>query len=403
MLLKWKDSHFGHPAKEMDPGEDLMFPDLQDSRQSIIPGSPCISEEQLLSVGDINTSENEEEKLSQEGPEQNGLSEPCVVLSPDRSKTRPERQPRNRGVKSTPQARGSKKLTTIANPERPQAEEKPYKCIDCGKGFKGHSALSTHLQIHTGAKPFECTKCEKSFNRKANLMVHERIHTGERPYQCKECEKSFGCSSNLIAHRKTHLKKKPYTCVTCTKSFATSAALIQHQRVHVEGKLFQCTKCTKSFRLSSNFIKHQKVHAKDSPREHTTELAFQEKKPSGGAEKVALDQSKLLLEELRRMRENVDMLLLNQQSQLQVLQEIQKQLSILLPGNDLINSNVYSLGLLLGQQAAAMASLSCPQLLNPSSLLPRSARPLSSQSSTSEVFTPVLPPLSQFSLTRPAA
>lgn len=224
----------------------------------------------FIPVGDINTSENEEEKLSQEGPEQNGLSEPCVVLSPDRSKARPERQPRNRGVKSIPQARGSKKLTTIANPERPQAEEKPYKCIDCGKGFKGHSALCTHLQIHTGAKPFECTKCEKSFNRKANLMVHERIHTGERPYQCKECEKSFGCSSNLIAHRKTHLKKKPYTCVTCTKSFATSAALIQHQRVHVEGKLFQCTKCTKSFRLSSNFVKHQKVHAKDSPREHTT-------------------------------------------------------------------------------------------------------------------------------------
>ncbi|KAJ7329273.1 hypothetical protein JRQ81_015447 [Phrynocephalus forsythii] len=85
-----------------------------------------------------------------------------------------------------------------------------------------------------------------------------------------------------------------------------------------------------------------------------------------------------MLQELRKMRENVDMLLLNQQSQLLVLQEIQKQLSFLLPGNDLINSNVYSLGLLLAQQGAAMGSMSFPLLLHPSSLLPESARPFSS-------------------------
>lgn len=60
------------------------------------------------------------------------------------------------------------------------------------------------------------------------------------------------------------------------------------------------------------------------------------------------------------------MLLLNLRSQLQVLQEIQKQLNILHPGDALLNSNVYSLGLLLGQQAAAAASTS---LLNPTSLL----------------------------------
>lgn len=78
----------------------------------------------------------------------------------------------------------------------------------------------------------------------------------------------------------------------------------------------------------------------------------------------------------------MDMLLLNQQSQLQVLQEIQKQLNTLLPGNALLNSNVYSLGLLLGQQAAAAASISCP-LLNPSSLLScKDASPLSLSSAS---------------------
>lgn len=86
----------------------------------------------------------------------------------------------------------------------------------------------------------------------------------------------------------------------------------------------------------------------------------------------------------------MDMLLLNQQSQLQVLQEIQKQLNILLPGNDLINSNVYSLGLLLGRQAAAAASLSFP-LLNPSSLLPENTSLLSRSSAPGILPTTQLP------------
>lgn len=90
---------------------------------------------------------------------------------------------------------------------------------------------------------------------------------------------------------------------------------------------------------------------------------------------------------VKKMRENMDMLLLNQRSQLQVLQEIQKQLNTLLPGNALLNSNVYSLGLLLGQQAAAVASISCP-LLNPSSLLSCKGASPSSLSSSSGAQTP---------------
>lgn len=87
----------------------------------------------------------------------------------------------------------------------------------------------------------------------------------------------------------------------------------------------------------------------------------------------------------------MDMLLLNQQSQLQVLQEIQKQLNTLVPANALLNSNVYSLGLLLGQQASAAASVSCP-LLNPSSLLScKGASALSLSSTSGPLPVPQLP------------
>ncbi|CAM4442678.1 unnamed protein product [Lepidochelys olivacea] len=375
---------------QMELGEEPMASGLPGSRKSKIQGDSC-------TASDSTMSENEEEKPNQEDLEQDELSQPSEAQSPGWGKARPERQQRKRCTKSTHQARGSKKLKVTLNQQKPLREESPYICTECGKSFKGRSTFLNHMKIHTGEKPFECTKCGKSFSRKANLVVHERIHTGERPYKCKECEKSFGRSSNLIAHRKTHMKKKLYACAVCSKGFTCSSTLVQHQKIHTEEKPYKCTECRKSFRLSSNFLKHQKVHVGETSSECVT--VCHEEQQSGGVEQVAMDQSRLVLEELRRMRDNMDMLLLNQQSQLQVLQEIQKQLNVLLPGNDLINSNVYSLGLLLGQQAAAMASLPFPLLLNPSNLLPENARPfssqISSQSSTSEILATTQPPISQ--------
>ncbi|XP_074428884.1 uncharacterized protein LOC141737808 [Larus michahellis] len=293
------------------------------------------------------------------------------------------------------QKRGSRKLAPIAGGQKPHTEEKPYQCTECGKGFNGSSRLLNHLQTHTREKMFECVVCGKSFSRKANLVVHQRIHTGERPYKCKECEKTFSRASNLISHRKTHAKKKAFSCTTCRKSFSGSAALFQHQRVHMDEKPYRCTECGNSFRLCSNFIDHQRIHFRETPSEHTADANHSEslhhkEEQRCGAENHEEDYLNFLLEELKKMRENMDLLLLNQQSQLQVLQEIQKQLNILLPGNDLINSNIYSLGLLLGRQAAAMASLSFP-LLNPRSLLPENASLLSQSFAPSILPTAQLP------------
>ncbi|XP_071589480.1 zinc finger protein 436-like [Heliangelus exortis] len=300
------------------------------------------------------------------------------------------------------QKRDSEDLCPITEDQEPHTEEKPYKCAECGKDFKGYSRLLSHLQTHTREKNFDCEECGKSFSRKANLVLHQRVHTGERPHKCKDCEKTFSRKSNLVTHRKTHAKKKAFSCTTCRKSFGGRAALFQHQKVHADEKPYTCTKCGNSFRLCANFIKHQQIHLREAPSEHTADANCSEftslhhkEEQRCGAEKQEADHLNLFLEELKKMRENMDMLLLNQQSQLQVLQEIQKQLNILLPGNDLINSNVYSLGLLLGRQAAAAASLTFP-LLNPSSLLPENASSLFSQSSTSGVVPTTQLPTSPY-------
>ncbi|NXM30864.1 ZN660 protein, partial [Oxyruncus cristatus] len=46
-------------------------------------------------------------------------------------------------------------------PEQFHAEEKPYKCLECGKSFSKSTALLTHQHLHTGEQPYTCGECGK--------------------------------------------------------------------------------------------------------------------------------------------------------------------------------------------------------------------------------------------------
>ncbi|XP_041906580.1 zinc finger protein 572-like isoform X1 [Corvus kubaryi] len=348
-------------------------------------------------TGDCVLGDNEDEKGFPEDLKQEELPQVREAQSPERGAACDD---------SPHKKRDSRKHILSTDGEKLRWEEKPFKCPECGKAFKGHCRLLTHLQIHSREKVFVCAECGKSFSRKANLVVHQRVHTGETPYKCKECEKTFSRASTLLAHHKTHLKKKTFSCTTCRKSFSRNTALLQHQRVHADEKPHRRSEHGNSFSVSSNTIKHQQL--RDRPSEHTADAnqpeftsLRQKEEQRCGAEESQMDHWNLVSEELKKMRANMDMLLLNQQSQLQVLQEIQKQLNTLLPGNALLNSNVYSLGLLLGQQMAAAASISCP-LLNPSCLLSyEGASALSLSSASGALPAPQLP-ISQDSVTAAA-
>ncbi|KAJ7428011.1 zinc finger protein 572-like [Willisornis vidua] len=295
-----------------------------------------------------------------------------------------------------PQKRYSRKLVLSADGQKLCPEEKPsFKCPECGKGFKGHSRLLNHLQIHSRDKRFVCAECGKSFTRKANLVVHQRVHTGERPYKCKACEKTFSCASSLLAHHKTHLKEKPFSCTLCRRSFSGNTALLQHQRVHADEKPCRHPEGGNSSCVSPNSTRHQHLRAR--PNDHTADANQPEfislhpkEEQRCGAKKCERDHLNVVSEELKKMMETMDMLLLNQRSQLQVLQEIQKQLNVLVPGNALVNSNVYGLGVLLGQQAAAAAAVSCP-LLSPSRVLCENGSALSLSSDPGILPTSQLP------------
>uniref|UniRef100_A0A673AJH7 C2H2-type domain-containing protein n=1 Tax=Sphaeramia orbicularis TaxID=375764 RepID=A0A673AJH7_9TELE len=167
--------------------------------------------------------------------------------------------------------------------------QRPYRCSECGKAFKGSSGLKYHMRDHTGERPYRCTECGKSFKRSSLLSIHQRVHTGvrafqcphcpltfkwsshyqyhlrqhtgERPYVCKECGKSFKNTSCLRRHSQMHSGLRPHTCSICSKSFSQTSNLKQHERTHSGERPFQCTHCNKSFTHSSNLQLHLRTHS----------------------------------------------------------------------------------------------------------------------------------------------
>ncbi|KAJ7415737.1 hypothetical protein WISP_76373 [Willisornis vidua] len=63
-------------------------------------------------------------------------------------------------------------------------EEKPYRCLKCGKIFSQRCDLTCYQDIHTRDGPYTCEECGKTFSNCTNLTCPQKIHTGECPYEC---------------------------------------------------------------------------------------------------------------------------------------------------------------------------------------------------------------------------
>lgn len=84
------------------------------------------------------------------------------------------------------------------------SKEKPFKCLECGKGFCQSRTLAVHKILHMEESPHKCPVCSRSFNQRSNLKTHLLTHTDIKPYNCSSCGKVFRRNCDLRRHSLTH-------------------------------------------------------------------------------------------------------------------------------------------------------------------------------------------------------
>ncbi|XP_033496371.1 zinc finger protein 1035 [Epinephelus lanceolatus] len=103
-----------------------------------------------------------------------------------------------------------------------------------------------------------CRFCDSRFATPQSLMKHVRSHRGERPYRCVECGKGFKKRAYLIGHKSIHQRR--IQCTVCRKILPTIGELIQHRSSHLKRGMLQCPDCHLQFQYPAHLLRHLPTH-----------------------------------------------------------------------------------------------------------------------------------------------
>ncbi|XP_017472166.1 PREDICTED: zinc finger protein 431-like [Rhagoletis zephyria] len=136
-------------------------------------------------------------------------------------------------------------------------------CDQCGKSFRGRSAIKIHMLEHEGGskRRWPCDQCDLQLYSNYSLKRHKRAahHDGSEEYVCGDCGKVAFTEDALKRHQKyVHLRERVHKCTICEKAFKQPHALKEHMTTHTGEDLYQCPHCPRTFRVNSNLHHHRK-------------------------------------------------------------------------------------------------------------------------------------------------
>jgi len=139
----------------------------------------------------------------------------------------------------------------------PEGAEVKATCPQCGKHFRRHSNMRTHVdRVHNKVKPFPCRYCDKAFATNSDLRQHLAVHGEGKMFKCDQCEREFASRDSFILHKKQHSGTRTHFCPICPKSFYKASCLTRHMRSHTGARPYKCADCGKGFSQSTSLKTH---------------------------------------------------------------------------------------------------------------------------------------------------
>lgn len=186
---------------------------------------------------------------------------------------------------------GFRVLSTFKRHQRSHRGERPYRCLECRKGFKQLHHLMGHRVVHQ--KRIQCTVCRKILPTVGDLIQHRSSHLKKGMLQCPECPAQLQYPAYLIRHLKTHRNKdttiqkpemethmepqqcsesveemkgpKLVQCSLCKETFDDAHILRKHSLTHISGSSNQCPYCKNKFTSRYSLTRHMIKHTREKP------------------------------------------------------------------------------------------------------------------------------------------
>lgn len=197
-----------------------------------------------------NSKNTKKKKLGR--PRKHPQKEPRVIVNPEKYNDNFTVPYKHRRAHPKNDAEGEMKIKNLVD----------IKCHECDIPFETFVDVTKHFRIAHPDTPGYLICCDKKFTKRSSLLEHVEFHDKSVAYKCVVCGRNFKGKSILRNHvRKFHVELQDKAiCTVCGKEFSNKYTLKTHMKNHLvdETRQFECYICKKSVKNHLKLLDHFK-------------------------------------------------------------------------------------------------------------------------------------------------